>query len=103
MDIAITLDDCQPGLSFKFAQAIDAQNISSRTSKTYLHWITQYLHYYDHENPAKLSERNVKEFLRHIVQSLSPSRAKLNQAREAIIFFYSKVVQKQEIADKLTA
>lgn len=94
MSAILALDESQPGLSFELSEAIRKQNLSSRTSHTYQHWIAQYLAYYDLSSPSTLGERNVKEFLRYLLRSLSLSRAKLNQAKEALLFFYDKVLKK---------
>ncbi|MFT6123114.1 MAG: hypothetical protein ACJAWS_001946 [Oleiphilaceae bacterium] len=94
MSTTIALDACQPGLSFELAEAIRDQHLSSRTSQTYQHWITQYLAYFDLKSPCSLSEQNVKEFLKHLVKKMSLSRARLNQAREALFFLYEKVLKR---------
>jgi len=94
MSIAIALDECQPGLSTELAEAVRIQHLSTRTSHTYQHWITQYLAYFDLKSPKMLSEQNVKEFLRYLVKNMSLSRARLNQAREALVFLYEKVLKK---------
>jgi Phage integrase, N-terminal SAM-like domain len=94
MSIAVALDECQPGLSQELAEAVRNQHLSSRTSQTYQHWITQYLAYFDLKSPVSLSEVNVKEFLKYLVKKLSLSRARLNQAREALLFLYDKVLHK---------
>lgn len=94
MDSKLVLDESQSGLSKDLALAVQSQKLSSRTIHTYQHWIAQYLAYYDLTSPVRLSEKNVREFLSYIVSSLSPSRARLNQAKEALIFFYEKVLNR---------
>lgn len=94
MSAALAFDESQPGLSFDLAEAIRAQNLGARTSQTYQHWIGQYLAYFDLSSPTTLGEKNVKEFLGHLRRKLSLSRARLNQAKEAIVFFYDKVLHK---------
>jgi Phage integrase, N-terminal SAM-like domain len=94
MSTAIALDECQPGLSVELAEAVKHQHLSARTIQTYQHWITQYLAYFDLKSPKYLSETNVKEFLRYLVKNMSLSRARLNQAREALLFLYEKVLHK---------
>ena len=89
----IALDECQPGLSYELAEAVRSQHLSSRTIQTYQHWISQYLAYFDLKSPSTLSESNVKEFLRYLGKKLSLSRARLNQAREALYFLYDKVLK----------
>ena len=94
MDTTLALDESQPGLSQELAQAVRAEKLSSRTVRTYQHWISQYLAYNDLKNPRYLSEKNVRDFLRYLMKRLSLSRAKLNQAKEALLFLYEKVLQK---------
>lgn len=94
MSTAIALDECQPGLSVELAEAVKHQHLSARTIQTYQHWITQYLAYFDLKSPKYLSETNVQEFLRYLVKNMSLSRARLNQAREALLFLYEKVLHK---------
>jgi hypothetical protein len=90
----IALDECLPGLSTELAEAVKTQHLSTRTSHTYRHWISQYLAYYDLKSPKLLTEKNVTDFLRHVTKSMSLSRARLNQARAALIFLYDKVLNK---------
>lgn len=101
MDAIIALDESQPGLSAHLAQAVRDENLNSRTVQTYQHWITQYVAYYDLKNPSYLSGKNVKEFLRYLMKRMSLSRAKLNQAREALIFLYEKVLDKPGVTQEL--
>jgi len=89
----MALDECQPGLAFDLAEAVRSQHLSTRTTQTYQHWIAQYLAYFDLKSPNTLSESNVKEFLRYLGKKLSMSRARLNQAREALYFLYEKVLK----------
>ena len=94
MSTAIALDEFQPGLSQKLAEAVRNQHLSTRTVQTYQHWITQYLAYFDLKSPKFLSEKNVKEFLKHLTKKMTLSRARLNQAREALYFLHEKVFNK---------
>lgn len=94
MSTIIALDECLPGLSTELAQAVKTQHLSTRTSHTYRHWISQYLAYYDLQSPNLLTEKNVSDFLHHVTKSMSLSRARLNQARAALMFLYDKVLNK---------
>lgn len=94
MDALIVLNECQPGLSDELNQAVAKQRLSSRTVHTYQQWIAQYLAYHNLSSPVSLTEQNVRDFLRYILKNLSPSRARFNQAREAIMFLYEKVLQR---------
>lgn len=94
MDAKVVLDEAQPGLSAEIISASERTRLCSRTLHTYEQWIAQYLAFNDLSNPFNLSETNVKEFLRHIIRRLSPSRARLNQARQAIEFLYDQVLRR---------
>jgi len=95
------LDESQPGLSTELTEAVRVEQLNTRTVQTYQHWIAQYVAYFDLENPSYLTEKNVREFLRYLMKTLSLSRAKLNQAREALIFLYEKVLHKPRVAAEL--
>ncbi len=92
MDNAEALDQSQSGLLNQVRKIVKKQHFNTRTEQTYQHWITQYIFFNDLKNPALLSEENVKEFLGYLAQKLGLSRAKLNQAREALTFLYDKVL-----------
>jgi len=103
MNTNIALDESKPGLSSELAMAVQEQHLSQRTVQTYQHWIAQYLAYFDLKNPGSLSESNVKEFLRYLGKKLALSRARLNQAREALFFLYDKVLKKPLKHTEVTA
>lgn len=94
MDAKVVLDEAQPGLSNKLLWASQRKRLCARTVHTYEQWIAQYLAYNDLTNPFSLGEANVKEFLKHIMRKLSLSRARLNQARQALVFFYEQVLRR---------
>lgn len=94
MDAKVVLDEAQPGLSARMLTVSKDNMLCERTVHTYEQWVAQYLAFNGLSNPFSLGERNVKEFLRHITRRLSPSRARLNQARQALEFFYSQVLNK---------
>lgn len=103
MSNIIALDECLPGLSTELAHAVQTQHLSTRTSHTYRHWISQYLAYYDLKSPKLLTEKNVSDFLKHVTKSMSLSRARFNQAKAALIFLYDKVLNKPLKAASLAA
>ena len=92
MDAKLAINECQPGLAAELATVSASQRLSVRTVYTYENWIAHYLAYNGMARPMNLSETNVRDFLKHVMRSLAPSRAKLNQAREAIVFLYEKVL-----------
>lgn len=94
MKNAEALDQSQSGLLQQVHKIIKNQELNSRTKQTYQHWITQYIFFNDLKNPTQLSENNVKAFLSHLAEQAGLSRAKQNQAKEALHFLYEKVLNK---------
>ena len=94
MDAKVVLDEAQPGLSAELTKASIKTRLCARTAHTYEQWIARYLAFNGLSNPFSLSETNVKEFLSHITRKLSPSRARLNQAKRALEFFYAQVLKR---------
>ncbi|UZE96572.1 site-specific integrase [Alkalimarinus alittae] len=92
MDNAEALDQSQSGLLQQVRKIVRKQQFNIRTEQTYQHWITQYIFFNDLKNPASLPENNVKEFLGYLANQIGLSRAKINQAKEALTFLYEKVL-----------
>lgn len=101
MDVTLALEESQPGLSEHLAVAIRKEKLGMRTVRTYQHWISQYLAYFDLKSPSHLSVGNAREFLNHLLKRMALSRAKLNQAREALVFLYDKVLDNPSVAKEL--
>ena len=94
MDNAEALDQSQSGLLYQVQKIVKKQHFNIRTEQTYQHWITQYIFFNDLKNPALLSENNVQKFLKYLAVNIGLSRAKVNQAKEALAFLYDKVLHK---------
>ena len=94
MDNAEALDQSQSGLLYQVQKIVKKQHFNIRTEQTYQHWITQYIFFNDLKNPASLSENNVQKFLKYLAVNIGLSRAKVNQAKEALAFLYDKVLHK---------
>ena len=94
MEIADSLEHSAPGLLYKLQKAIRARKFAPRTEHTYHHWISRYLFFHGFQNPDYLDERNVREFLSYLANSLKVSAAKQNQALSALDFLYGQVLNK---------
>jgi hypothetical protein len=95
------IEQTQPTLAAEFSVAARAQSLTARSSHNYQHWIIQYLSYFEMKNPRTLGEKNVREFLHHLAGRMSLSKARLNQAREALLFLYEKVLHKPLAPDQI--
>lgn len=95
------IDESQPGLAEEFSQAARVEQLTVRSSQSYQHWIIQYLGYFNMRNPKTLTENNVREFLNYLAGRMQLSKARLNQAREAVLFLYEKVLHKPLVASEI--
>ena len=95
------IDESQPGLAAEFSLAARTELLTARSSHSYQHWIIQYLSYFNMRNPKTLTENNVREFLSYLASKMQLSKARLNQAREAVLFLYEKVLHKPLVASEI--
>lgn len=88
-----TIEQSRPGLLASICAAVQQRQFSSRTEHLYLHWITRFLVYHDLQDPASLSQPHVTRFLDHLEHQWRLSRARLNQALNALVFLYEEVLK----------
>lgn len=98
MHIAEALEHSQPGLFRRVTHAIKKHNLNQRTEQTYLHWITRFLVFHDLKAADHIAQDDCKSFLRYLEERIRTSRARQNQARLALVFFYEDVLGIQESA-----
>ncbi|HIC91905.1 MAG TPA: hypothetical protein EYP21_07600, partial [Syntrophaceae bacterium] len=73
---------------------------SQKTQKAYLHHINRYMRHF-REDPKKLDEGYIKEYLLHLVDQERISRSYHNQAVSALKFLYDHVLNMPRIVGKL--
>jgi integron integrase len=59
-----------------------------------LHWIRQFIFFFNKRHPADLGEEEVRQFLTHLAQHQNVARATQNLALNALIFLYEQVLKK---------
>ncbi|WP_166256854.1 site-specific integrase [Marinobacter salicampi] len=94
MSITEALEQSQPGLVVRVQQAIKKQQLNHRTEQTYLHWITRFVLFHGLKDPEALRTDDQQLFLTYLNDRMTLSRARLNQARQALQFFYEDVLEK---------
>lgn len=95
MDITEALEQSQPGLLKRVTQAMQKHHLNMRTEQTYLHWITRFVLFHGLKSPEALERDDQQLFLTYLSDRIWVSRARLNQARQALTFFYEDVLKKQ--------
>ncbi|MBB5319605.1 site-specific integrase [Marinobacter oulmenensis] len=94
MGIPEALRQSSPGLADQLRTAIEKQQLNQRAEQTYLHWIDRFVLFHDLRDPSGFSDEEQQQFLAYLRDSLRLSRARLNQARQALMFFYADVLGK---------
>lgn len=94
MHLSETLEQTRPGLLGRIQTAIQNQSLNQRTRQHYLHWIARFVIFCDSKTPESLDTADQQLFLHYLQDRAQVSRAKLNQASQALGFFFEKVLGK---------
>ncbi|NMT62570.1 site-specific integrase [Marinobacter orientalis] len=103
MDSTEALEQSQPGLVRRVTKAIRKHHLNYRAEQTYLHWISRFVLFHDLKNPETLQPGDRQAFLAHLSDRMEVSRARLNQAKQALAFFYEDVLGKIETGSAAAA
>lgn len=76
------------------AAVIRARNLAFRTEQTYLNWMCRFMIHYGGCSPAELGATEVAGYLQHLSVARNVSPSTQNQALNALVFHYDKVLQK---------
>ena len=71
---------------------IRTRHLSYRTERTYIHWIWRYVRYHGRRSPRDLGAPEVEQFLTHLAVDRKVSASTQNQALQAVLFLYRKVL-----------
>ena len=85
-------------LADKTKECLRMEHYSYRTEQTYLAWIRRYVIFHNWRKPSTLGAGDVHAFLRHLAMDEQVASATQNQALNAVVFLYKKVIRK-EIGD----
>lgn len=94
MDMAEALEHSQPGLLHRVLTALQANQLSTRTAQIYCHWITRFVLFHELRDPATMNASDVSGFMQYLATGIQVSRARLNQAQQAIDFLYTSVLER---------
>lgn len=86
------LEQSWPGLVQRITHAIHERHLNQRAEQIYLHWISRFLLFNESRNPETLGSEEQQRFLNYLSEGMRVSRAKVNQARQALQFFYEDVL-----------
>ncbi|MCG3205190.1 MAG: Tyrosine recombinase XerC [Elusimicrobia bacterium] len=86
------LQPAKPRFLDRVRAVLRFHHYSYKTEKTYVHWIVRYIRFHQMKHPADLSTQHVAKFLGHLALALKVSPKTQNQALNALVFLYVKVL-----------
>lgn len=75
-------------------EAIRTNQFSYSTEKTYVSWIERYIDFHHRRYPAEMGGMEVAEFLSYLAVQRKVSASTQNQALNALVFLYRKVLKR---------
>lgn len=81
-------------LEARVRECLRIEHYSYRTEQTYVAWIRRFVVFHRFQKPSTLQAADVLAFLRHLAMDLEVASSTQNQALNAVVFLYRKVVKK---------
>lgn len=66
---------------------------SKRTIKTYIYWISLYIHFCDKRHPKDLNGKEVEQFLTHLAVKKKVAKSTQSLVLNALVFLYGKFLE----------
>lgn len=82
----------QPRLREQVREVIRIRRYSPRTEKTYWYWIRYFIRFHGTRHQSELGAQEVRQFLTWLATERSVAAATQNQALNALVFLYAKVL-----------
>jgi integron integrase len=68
---------------------------SIRTEHNYINWIKRYIFFHNKRHPDTMAAKEIGDFLTHLAMKRNVTAGTQNQALNAIVFLYKKVLKKE--------
>lgn len=91
MEIISNLDN-PPRLLEQVKNAIQVRHYSIRTEQAYVRWIKHYIYFHNKKHPNEMGDEEITAYLSHLASTKNVSAATQNQALNALVFLYRKVL-----------
>lgn len=82
----------QPKLLDQVRQVCRTRHYSIRTERAYVNWIKRFILFHGKQHPLDLNEQHVRAFLIYLANERQVAAATQNQALNAIVFLYRRVL-----------
>lgn len=74
---------------------IRTNHLSIRTEQAYVSWIKRFILFHNKRHPTEMGEKEIEDFLTHLVIANNVSASTQNQALNAILFMYKEIFDRQ--------
>jgi integron integrase len=75
--------------------ALRVEHYALKTEKAYLHWIRQFVGFHHGRRPSEMGGPEIHAFLSHLAINRHMAASTQNQALNAVVFLYRKVIKKE--------
>ena len=69
------------------------RHYSIRTEKAYVNWIKQFILFHQKQHPKELGADHIRQFLTHLARNRKVATSTQNQALNALVFLYKRILQ----------
>ena len=83
----------KPRLIEQVRLAIRRKHSSRQTEKAYVHWIKNFIRYFNYQPPDTLDHNAIRTYLNYLANKMKVSASTQNQALCALLFLYKEVLQ----------
>lgn len=75
--------------------AVRSRHYSYQTEKAYVHWARRFILFHNRRHPQEMGEPEVAAFLTHLAADRRVSASTQNQALNALLFLYKRVLERE--------
>jgi integron integrase len=75
-------------------QALRVEHYAYKTEKIYVHWIGRFIRFHNGRKPSEMGATEIHQYLSHLAINKDVAPSTQNQALNAIVFLYTKVLKK---------
>jgi len=88
------LSPAQPKLLDRVRQSVRTLHYSPRTEEAYVYWIRRFIFHHGVRHPQEMAAGEVRAFLTHLAVNEHVSASTQNQALNALVFLYRRVLNR---------
>jgi site-specific recombinase XerD len=81
------------GLFEVAVEKMRTRHFAYRTERAYLNWIRRYVKFHKRRHPREMGAAEIESFLTHLAVESQESASTQNQALQALLFLYQRVLQ----------